>query len=159
MRILVLGAGVIGVTSAYYLAREGFEVTVIDRQPAPALETSYANAGQVSPGYAAPWAAPGIPLKAIKWLFQKHAPLFMSLPVVRDNVRRYVQQHTLDVALPGLPPTTIDGVTELWFDDVDAVARVFTAPSYLATIRPDEETFLDLHRCELVLSEEHLVHG
>ena len=90
---------------------------------------------------------------------EEHAPLFMSLPVVRDNVRRYVQQHTVDAALPGLPPTTIDGITELWFDDVDAVARVFTAPSYLATIRPDEETFLDLHRCELVLSEEHLVHG
>ena len=78
MRILILGAGVVGVTSAYYLARQGFEVTVVDRQPGPALETSFANAGQVSPGYAAPWAAPGIPLKAIKWLFQKHAPLFIQ---------------------------------------------------------------------------------
>lgn len=90
---------------------------------------------------------------------EKHAPLFMSLPVVQDNVRRYVQQHTLDAALPGAPPTTIDGITELWFDDVDAVARVFTSPSYLATVRPDEETLLDLPRCELVLSEEHVVHG
>ena len=75
MRVLVLGGGVIGTASAYYLAREGFEVVVVDRQPGPALETSYANAGQVSPGYAAPWAAPGVPLKAIKWLFQRHAPL------------------------------------------------------------------------------------
>ena len=75
MRVLVLGSGVIGVTSAYYLARQGFEVTVADRQPGPALETSFANAGQVSPGYSTPWAAPGIPLKALKWLFQKHAPL------------------------------------------------------------------------------------
>jgi len=75
MRILVLGSGVVGVTSAYYLALAGHEVTVLDRQPGPALETSHANAGQISPGYASPWAAPGIPLKAVKWLFQRHAPL------------------------------------------------------------------------------------
>ena len=75
MRVLVLGSGVIGTTSAYYLARAGFEVTVVDRQPAAAMETSFANAGQVSPGYASPWAAPGVPLKALKWLLQRHAPL------------------------------------------------------------------------------------
>lgn len=75
MKVLVLGGGVIGVSSAYYLAREGCEVVVVDRQPDAALETSFANAGQVSPGYASPWAAPGVPLKAIKWLFQRHAPL------------------------------------------------------------------------------------
>jgi D-amino-acid dehydrogenase len=75
MRILVLGSGVIGVTTAWYLARQGHEVTVVDRQAGPALETSFANAGQVSPGYSTPWAAPGIPLKALKWLFQRHAPL------------------------------------------------------------------------------------
>lgn len=75
MRVIVLGGGVIGVTSAYYLARAGHEVVVIDREPGPALETSFANAGQISPGYASPWAAPGIPLKAVKWMFQKHAPL------------------------------------------------------------------------------------
>jgi D-amino-acid dehydrogenase len=75
MRILILGSGVIGVTSAYYLARQGNAVTVLDRQPGPALETSHANAGQVSPGYSAPWAAPGIPFKALKWLLSRHAPL------------------------------------------------------------------------------------
>ena len=75
MRVIVLGSGVVGVTTAYYLAKAGHEVTVIDRQPGPALETSFANAGQISPGYASPWAAPGIPLKAFKWLFQRHAPL------------------------------------------------------------------------------------
>ncbi|NUA26052.1 D-amino acid dehydrogenase [Cupriavidus basilensis] len=75
MRVLVLGSGVIGVTSAWYLARAGHEVTVIDREAAPALGTSFANAGQISPGYASPWAAPGVPLKAIKWMFQEHAPL------------------------------------------------------------------------------------
>jgi D-amino-acid dehydrogenase len=75
MKVLILGSGVIGVTSAYTLAKKGFDVTVIDRQPAVGLETSFANAGQISPGYSAPWAAPGVPLKAIKWLFQRHAPL------------------------------------------------------------------------------------
>ena len=75
MRVIVLGSGVVGVTTAYYLALAGHEVTVIDRQSGPALETSFANAGQISPGYASPWAAPGIPLKAAKWLFQRHAPL------------------------------------------------------------------------------------
>jgi D-amino-acid dehydrogenase len=75
MKVLVLGGGVIGVTTAYYLARAGHEVEVVDRQAGPALETSHANAGEVSPGYSAPWAGPGIPLKAIKWLLMKHSPL------------------------------------------------------------------------------------
>ena len=75
MKIFVLGGGVIGVTTAYYLAEAGHEVTVFDRQKGPALETSFANAGEVSPGYASPWAGPGIPLKAIKWLLMKHGPL------------------------------------------------------------------------------------
>lgn len=75
MRVMVLGAGVVGTVTAYYLARAGYEVQVIDRQPGPAMETSFANAGQISPGYASPWAAPGVPLKAIKWLCSRHAPL------------------------------------------------------------------------------------
>ena len=79
MRVVVLGSGVVGVTSAYYLARAGHEVTVIDREAGPALETSFANAGQISPGYASPWAAPGVPMKAVKWMFQKHAPLAIRL--------------------------------------------------------------------------------
>lgn len=79
MRVLVLGSGVIGVTSAYYLAKQGVEVTVIDRQAGAAQETSFGNAGQISPGYSTPWAAPGIPLKAVKWLFQQHAPLAIKL--------------------------------------------------------------------------------
>lgn len=79
MRVMVIGSGVIGTTSAYYLARAGFEVVVVDRQAGPALETSFANAGQLSPGYASPWAAPGVPLKAIKWLLQEHAPLAIRL--------------------------------------------------------------------------------
>lgn len=87
MRVLVMGGGVIGTTSAYYLARAGFEVVVVDRQPAVAMETSFANAGQVSPGYASPWAAPGVPLKAIKWLLQRHAPLAIKLT---GDVQQYL---------------------------------------------------------------------
>lgn len=75
MRVMVLGAGVIGVTTAYYLAKAGFEVEVYDRAKNAAEETSHGNAGQLSYGYSSPWAAPGIPLKAIKWLLQKHSPL------------------------------------------------------------------------------------
>jgi D-amino-acid dehydrogenase len=75
VKVLILGGGVIGVTSAYYLAKAGHEVTVVDRQPKPALETSFANAGEVSPGYSSPWAGPGVPVKAIKWLLMKHGPL------------------------------------------------------------------------------------
>ncbi len=78
MKVVILGAGVIGVTSAYYLAGEGHEVVVIDRQSAPGMETSFANAGEISPGYASPWAAPGLPLKALRWLFMRHSPLILS---------------------------------------------------------------------------------
>ncbi|MDR6708833.1 MULTISPECIES: D-amino acid dehydrogenase [unclassified Novosphingobium] len=77
MKIAVLGSGVIGVTSAWYLRQAGHEVVVIDRQDGPALETSFGNAGEISPGYASPWAAPGIPMKAIKWLMMQHAPLIL----------------------------------------------------------------------------------
>ncbi len=78
MRVLILGSGVIGTTMAYYLARAGHEVEVVDRQPGPGLETSYANAGEVSPGYSAPWAGPGVPLKAIQWMLMHHSPLVIK---------------------------------------------------------------------------------
>lgn len=84
MRIAVLGGGVIGVTSAWYLAEAGHDVTVIDRQPGPALETSFANAGEISPGYASPWAGPGIPQKAIKWLLMDHPPLILRPAIDRE---------------------------------------------------------------------------
>lgn len=84
MKVAVLGGGVIGVASAWYLAEAGHEVVVIDRQPGPALETSFANAGEISPGYASPWAAPGIPQKAIRWLMMRHAPLILQPAVDRE---------------------------------------------------------------------------
>jgi D-amino-acid dehydrogenase len=77
MRVVVLGAGIIGVTTAYYLTRCGAEVTVLDRQAGPGMETSFANAGELSYGMTSPWAAPGVPLKALKWLFMKYRPLFI----------------------------------------------------------------------------------
>ncbi len=75
MKVLVLGGGVIGVASAYYLAKAGHEVELVDRQSGPALETSFGNAGEVSPGYSAPWAGPGVPIKAIQWMLMQHSPL------------------------------------------------------------------------------------
>ncbi len=75
MKVLVLGGGVIGVTTAYYLARAGHEVEVVERQAGPALETSFANAGEISPGYSSPWAGPGVPIKALKWMVMHHSPL------------------------------------------------------------------------------------
>jgi D-amino-acid dehydrogenase len=75
MKVLVLGGGVIGISTAYYLAKAGHEVQLVDRQSGPALETSFANAGEVSPGYSAPWAGPGVPIKAIKWMLMQHSPL------------------------------------------------------------------------------------
>ncbi|RZI41721.1 D-amino acid dehydrogenase [Herbaspirillum sp. HC18] len=95
MKIVVLGSGVIGTTTAYYLAQEGHEVTVIDRQPAAGLETSYANAGEVSPGYSAPWAAPGIPVKAMKWLLMRHSPLAIR-PSLDPDMWRWVFQMLLN---------------------------------------------------------------
>src|SRR3546814_9423919 len=78
MKVIGLGPGVVGVTAAWYLAEAGHEVVLVERQPGPALETSFANAGEISPGYASPWAAPGIPTKALRWLFMKHAPLIIE---------------------------------------------------------------------------------
>ena len=87
MRVLVLGSGVIGVSAAYQLALAGHQVTVVDRQPAPGMETSFANAGEVSPGYSAPWAGPGVPVKAIKWLLMRHRPLVIRANLDLDLVR------------------------------------------------------------------------
>lgn len=86
-----------------------------------------------------------------------HAALFTSIPVVQQTVRRYVQQHAIAAQLPGMPPPQYDGITELWFDDVEALARCFSDSEYLARVRPDEESFLDLHACAFVVSTENVV--
>jgi len=79
MRILVLGAGVVGVTAAWYLAADGHEVIVVDRQSGPARETSHANGGQISASHAEPWANPGAPRKILGWLGREDAPLLFRL--------------------------------------------------------------------------------
>ena len=79
MKIAVLGAGVVGVTSAWYLARAGHEVTLVDRQDAAAMETSYANGGQVSTSHAEPWANPGTPKQVLKWLGREDSPMLFRL--------------------------------------------------------------------------------
>ena len=91
MNVIILGSGVVGVTSAYYLAEQGHQVTVIDRQAQPGLETSYANAGLISPGYASPWATPGIPLKAAKWLLEQDGPLKIQ-PRVEPGMWKWMLQ-------------------------------------------------------------------
>jgi D-amino-acid dehydrogenase len=88
MRVVVLGSGVIGTSVAYYLAKAGHEVEVVDRQSGPALETSFANAGEVSPGYSSPWAGPGVPVKAIQWLLMHHSPLVIK-PMLDPSMWRW----------------------------------------------------------------------
>jgi hypothetical protein len=88
-----------------------------------------------------------------------HSQLFMSITVVEDTVRRYVQQHALPVQLPGLPSVKYDGVTELWFHDVDALALCFGDAEYMAKLRPDEENFLDLSGCDFIVSAETVIAG
>src|SRR5687768_1661104 len=84
---MVLGAGLLGVTSAYFLRQQGHDVTVVDRQATPAAETSFANGGQVSVSHAEPWANPGAPLKVLKWLAKEDAPLLFR---VRADLRQWL---------------------------------------------------------------------
>lgn len=87
MRVLVLGAGVIGVTTAWYLHRAGVEVTVVDRQPAAGLETSFANGGQISVSHPEPWANPHAPANILRWLGRSDAPLKFRLRADPDQWR------------------------------------------------------------------------
>lgn len=79
MKVIVIGAGIIGLSSAHYLNRLGVDVTVLDRQAGPALETSRANGCQISVSYSEPWATPSAPLKLLQWLAQEDAPLLFRL--------------------------------------------------------------------------------
>jgi D-amino-acid dehydrogenase len=86
MKIAIVGAGVIGVTTAYELALDGHEVTVFERNSAVAVEASFANAGVIAPGYVAPWAAPGMPAKVFKHLFSRHAPVKIKFPLNNNEL-------------------------------------------------------------------------
>jgi D-amino-acid dehydrogenase len=85
MRVIVLGAGVVGTATAWYLARSGHEVTVVERQGAAGLETSFANGGQISVSHAEPWANPSAPLKVLRWLAKEDAPLLFRLRADLDQ--------------------------------------------------------------------------
>ena len=87
MRVLVLGSGLLGVSSAYYLSQLGHDVTVIDRQASPAAETSFANGGQISVSHAEPWANPSAPLKVLQWLGKEDAPLLFR---IRADMRQWL---------------------------------------------------------------------
>ena len=88
---------------------------------------------------------------------ERHAPLFASLPEVKQHVRRYLQCHAIGDSLPGLPDSKIDGTTELWFDDLAGLAALFTSPGYMERIRPDELKFLDFYSCEYLIGTENPV--
>ena len=97
MKVLVLGAGVVGVCSAWYLAKAGHEVTVLDRQPAAALETSFANGGQISVSHSEPWSNPHAPLRALSWMGREDAPLLFRLrwdPALFDWSLRFLRECT-----------------------------------------------------------------
>jgi D-amino-acid dehydrogenase len=87
MKVIVLGAGLLGVTSAYFLREQGHDVVVIDRQASPAAETSFANGGQISVSHAEPWANPSAPLKVLKWMGREDAPLLFRL---RADMRQWL---------------------------------------------------------------------
>lgn len=91
MKIAIVGAGIIGVTTAYELAADGHEVTVFERHGAAALETSFANAGVVAPGYVTPWAAPGMTAKVARYLFSRHAPVRVCWPLAAHELRWMVR--------------------------------------------------------------------
>lgn len=89
--IAVLGAGVVGVTTAWYLQKAGYQVTVIEREPAAGMQTSFANGGQISVSHATPWANPKVPLKALKWLFREDAPLLYRLRADKAQLKWAMQ--------------------------------------------------------------------
>ena len=102
MKIAVIGAGVIGVTTAYELAADGHEVTVFERRSAAAEETSFANAGLIAPGYVTPWAAPGMPKKVLAGLFSRYAPVKIGLPLATADIAwmwKWLQACKLDTYL------------------------------------------------------------
>lgn len=86
-----------------------------------------------------------------------HAALFASIQVVKQYVKKYVQCHSLPENPAGLPAPAYDGITEIWFDDMEALGKVFTDEEYMRVIRPDEGKFIDLYGCGFLISTENEV--
>lgn len=89
----------------------------------------------------------------------KHSLLFKALPATQKYVRRYVQSHPVSTSILGFSETTFDGLTEIWFDDMASFEALFNDPEYLREIRPDEESFVDLKRSEILLTTETVIIG
>ncbi len=181
MHVIVMGAGVIGTTTAYYLAQAGHEVTVIDRQPNVALETSFANAGQISPGYASPWAAPGVPLKAFKWMFQHHAPLAIKLTgdmyqyqwmirmLAECNINRYQINKERMVRISEYSRDCLDQLridTQIHFDERLGTLQLFRKQSQLDIAGKDTQVLKEegvpfelLDKAGVVRAEPALAHA
>jgi len=182
MKVAILGGGVIGVTTAYYLSLAGHEVTLVERQPSSGLETSSGNAGMISPGYASPWAAPGVPRKALKWLFMEHAPLILKprfdcamlswLAALLGNctVRRYAENKGRMVRLAEYSRDqlrTVRGATGIAYDErMRGTLQLFRTQAELDGIAKDIEVLardgvpfevLDRRGCEA--AEPGLAHS
>ena len=136
MHAIVLGAGVTGVTTAWYLRQSGFEVTVIDRQPAAGMETSYANGGQISVSHAEPWANPGAPLKVLKWLMKEDAPLLFRLRADPAQWRWGLQ--FLRECTPGRTAHNIRNIVNLGLYSREQLQRLRAATGIAYDQRMDE---------------------
>jgi D-amino-acid dehydrogenase len=153
VKVIVLGAGIIGVTSAWFLAREGHEVTVVDRQPGPARETSFANGGQVSITHSTPWANPSAPVDILRWLGHEDAPLLFRpraelaqwlwgarflLECLPSRTRRNVARIHEIVTYSHAVQDALTAELALEYDSVRrGILKIFTDPRELAaTITP-----------------------
>ena len=173
MNILILGSGIIGTTSAYFLAKQGHEVTVIDRQSSAGMETSFANAGQISPGYAAPWAAPGIPLKAVKWMLSEHSPLvvnpkpdwgkvkFIGRMLLNCTQRRYSINKSRMLRLAEYSRQSLNGLRDelgLSFDDEQkGTLQIFRTQQQLDAAKKDIAVLDEYHVPYELLDAEQCV--
>lgn len=166
MHVLVMGAGVVGVTTAWYLRQLGHDVTVIDRQAKPAAETSHANGGQISVSHAEPWANPSAPLKVLRWLFKEDAPLLVRLRAdpaqwrwclrfllectparTRSNIRRIVALGLYSRRCLGELRQALD----LHYDDLQkGILHFYTNEAEFAAARDPARVMRD-HGCDVEL--------
>lgn len=189
MHVVVLGAGVVGVTTAYYLARRGHTVTVLEQQPDVGMETSYANAGMITIGYAAPWSGPGVPMKSIKWAFQGDSPLKFSPrldPAMAAwmwqwwrhcSMPRYLENKSRMVRLAAYSLSSLQSLrseTALHYDQRTlGTLQLFRAEAQLDAVKSDllvlddlgvNYKLLDAQACRqvepgLVFSQQHIAGG
>jgi len=173
MKVAVIGAGVIGVTTAYELSADGHQVTVFERRGSVAAETSFANAGVVAPGYVTPWAAPGMPAKVLKHLLSRHAPVRLrglqagTLPWLwrwwrACRLRTYQANRLRMQRLAVFSRDRLHAITQelkLDYERSDGYLVLLRSPQDLALVQPGLATLaelhtrfetLDAHRCRIV---------